>query len=397
MAKFNATLLPYQEEGVLAIHQHKHFIVADEPGLGKTIQALKACFDMGYRTLIICPAYLRMNWINEIAKFCPYLEYEVVSYSTKILPTGFDAVIVDESSYIKNLKAQRTLNVHKYAHKHKPKYLILLNGSPIMNRVEELYSQVTLVYPNIINLYPSVWSWLNRFSNRKVLKYGSQEYVKYEGVRNVDELKAILKRCMIRRKANSVLSLPPINQTKVVVKYGQDSKLQAEWDKFCQTGVTDGTAKKTSAITKAGFTAQYALDLISSGAHPIVIFSCHPDAVEIIKDDLINKGIRARGIVGNTAMDKREEILQEFIAGNVEVIVASMKAFNTGWTGTVANHMIFNDVDYVPEQNKQAALRIHRIGQEKPVFYHFIVGSKVDERIIDAVASKKEIIQQVMN
>lgn len=397
MAKFNATLLPYQEEGVSFIHDKKYAFIADEPGLGKTIQALKACYDKGFKTLIICPAYLRMNWINEIAKFCPYLEYQVVSYSTKVLPTGFDALIVDESSYIKNLKAQRTLNVHKYVHKNKLQYVILLNGSPIMNRVEELYSQVILVYPDVINPYPSIWSWLNRFSNRKVKRFGGQEYVSYEGVRNVDELKLILKKCMIRRKASSVLNLPPINQKKVVVKYGEDPKLQLEWEKFCQTGATDGTAKKASAIAKASFTAQYALDLLSSGVFPIVIFSCHPDAVGIIKDDLVGKAIRARAIIGSTDMGKREEVLQDFIAGNVDVIIASMKAFNTGWTGTVANHMIFNDVDFVPEQNKQAALRIHRIGQEKPVFYHFIVGSKVDERIIDAVASKKEIINQVMN
>lgn len=398
MSKFTTTLLPYQEEGVSFIHDKKHCIIGDEPGLGKTVQALKACYDRGFKTLIICPAYLRLNWISEIAKFCPYLEYQVVSYSTKILPTGFDALIVDESSYIKNIKAQRTLNVHRYAHKHTLQYIILLNGSPIKNRVEELYSQIILVYPKLINSYPSIWSFLNRFSNRTVKKYGSQEYIKYEGHRNIDELKAILQHCMIRRKADSVLDLPKINQKKVVVSYAEDKRLQQAWNEYLAgKGHKDGTAKKDSAIRKAGFTAQYVLDLISSGTYPVVVFSCHPDAVEDIFDELAEKHIRVRKVVGSTPMDQRSDIVKELQEGNLEVVVASLTAFNTGWTGTKASNMVFNDVHWVPEDNLQAAKRIHRIGQEMPVFYHFIVGSKVDEHIIDTNMGKKQLINAVMN
>jgi len=399
MSKFTATLLPYQEEGVSFIHNKKYCIVGDEPGLGKTVQALKACSDMGFRTLIICPAYLRMNWISEITKFCKYLDYEVVAYSqVKPFPTGFDAVIVDESSYIKSLKAQRTKKVHKYVSVNRPKYLILLNGSPIKNRVEELYSQIVLVYPKILKQYPNIWSFLNRFSNRVVRRYGNQEYIKYEGHRNIDELKAILSECMIRRKADSVLDLPKINQKKVVVNYGNDQKLQQEWDDYIAgRGSKDGKAKKDSAIRKAGFTANYVLDLINVGTYPVVVFSCHPDAVEIVFDELATKHIRVRKVTGSTAMDQRSDIVKDLQNGDLEVVVASLTAFNTGWTGTRSNNMVFNDVHWVPEDNVQAAKRIHRIGQDKPVFYHFIVGSKVDEHIIDTNMGKKRLIHAVMN
>ena len=399
MSKFTTALLPYQEEGVSFIHDKKYCIIGDEPGLGKTVQALKACHDKGFKTLIVCPAYLKRNWISEITKFCKYLEYEVVAYSQgKPFPTGFDAVIIDESSYIKSLKAQRTAKIHKYIAVNKPTYTILLNGSPIKNRVEELYSQVVLVYPEILKKYPSIWSFLNRFSNRTVKRYGMQEYVKYEGHRNIDELKAILQHCMIRRKADSVLDLPKINQKKVVVSYAEDKKLQQAWDDYnAGKGHKDGTAKKDSAIKKAGFTAQYVLDLVSSGTYPVVVFSCHPDAVEVIFDDLAAKHIRVRKVVGSTSMDQRSDIVKELQDGNVEVLVASLTAFNTGWTGTRASNMVFNDVHWVPEDNLQAAKRIHRIGQELPVFYHFVVGSKVDEHIIDTNLSKKQLINAVMN
>jgi SWI/SNF-related matrix-associated actin-dependent regulator 1 of chromatin subfamily A len=399
MSKFATTLLPYQEEGVSFIHDKKYCIIGDEPGLGKTVQALKACYDKGFKTLIICPAYLKRNWINEVTKFCKFLEYEVVAYSnSKPFPTGFDAVIVDESSYIKSLKAQRTMKVHKYAAINKPQYLILLNGSPIKNRVEELYSQVVLVYPAITKKYPSIWSFLNRFANRTVKRYGNQEYVSYEGHRNIDELKLILQHCMIRRKADTVLDLPKINQKKVVVSYAEDKKLQQAWnDYIAGKGVKDATAKKDSAIRKAGFTAQYVLDLISSGTYPVVVFSCHPDAVESIFDDLAAKHIRVRKVVGATPMDQRSDIVKDLQAGDIEVVVASLTAFNTGWTGTKASNMVFNDVHWVPEDNVQAAKRIHRIGQDKPVFYHFVVGSKVDDHIIDANMGKKQLINAVMN
>lgn len=399
MSKFTATLLPYQEVGVSFIHDKKYCLIGDEPGLGKTIQALKACHDKGLKTLIICPAYLKRNWIAEVTKFCKFLEYEVVAYSSHSpFPTGFDAVIVDESSYIKSLKAQRTMKVHKYVHNNKPQYLILLNGSPIKNRVEELYSQIVLVYPAITKQYPSIWSFLNRFSNRTVKRYGSQEYVSYEGHRNIDELKSILQHCMIRRKADAVLDLPKINQKKVIVSYAEDKKLQQAWDDYIAgKGVKDATAKKDSAIRKAGFTGQYVLDLVSSGTYPVVVFSCHPDAVESIFDDLAAKHIRVRKVVGSTHMDQRSDIVNQLQAGDIEVVVASLTAFNTGWTGTKASNMVFNDVHWVPEDNTQAAKRIHRIGQDKPVFYHFVVGSKVDDHIIDANMGKKQLIQAVMN
>jgi len=399
MVKFNASLLPYQEEGVNFIHKSKRCLIGDEPGLGKTIQALKACFDKGYRTLIICPAYLRTNWIDEIGRFCPSLDYVVCSYSQNTpFPTGFDALILDESAYIKGYKSQRTLKVHKYVSLYAPKYVILLNGSPIKNRVEDLYSQLTLISYDILDDYPSIWTWLNKFSNRKVKKYGSQQYIVYEGHKNTPELKALLSKYMIRRKADTVLDLPPINQRKVIVSYREESALKEEWEEYVGTGnAKTSTAKKESAIKKSLYTGRFVYDLVASNNFPIVVYSCHPEAVEKIANYLQGRGLRVREITGSTKMALRSEIVKELQNGDIEVVVASLLAFNTGWTGTKSNTMVFNDISWVPEDNLQAAKRIHRIGQDRPVFYHFIVGSKVDESILDANLQKKSIIQAVLN
>jgi len=398
MVKFNASLLPYQEVGVNFIHKSKRCLIGDEPGLGKTIQALKACFDMGFKTLIICPAYLRTNWINEIAKFCPSLSYVVCSYSqTKPYPSDVNAVILDESSYIKSTKSQRTMRVHRHLRLVRPKYVILLNGSPIKNRVEDLYSQLALISPDIVDQYPSIWAWLNKFSNRTIKRYGLQEYIKYEGHKNTSELKELLSKYMIRRKADSVLELPPVNQRKVIVSYGNDDKLQKEWDVYVKGHARDSKAKKESAIRKSLYTGQFVYDLVVSDTFPIVVYSCHPEAVDKIAEYLSSKKLRVRKITGLTKMDSRSEIVKELQDGDIEVVVASLLAFNTGWTGTKSNTMVFNDISWVPEDNVQAAKRIHRIGQDRPVFYHFIVGSKVDETILDANLQKKSIIQAVLN
>ena len=74
----NIELYPYQKNGIEYALEHKHVIIGDEMGLGKTVQALGVAAHTGKFTLIVCPAYLKQNWKNEINKFCPQLKYKII-------------------------------------------------------------------------------------------------------------------------------------------------------------------------------------------------------------------------------------------------------------------------------------------------------------------------------
>lgn len=373
----------------------------DRPGVGKSLEILASICEVQKKALIICPPHLANHWTGEVQKFtqltigdeiviCPYTMLQKRHKSL----VNFGFVALDEAHYIKNLQAQRTQLIHSFLYDATPEYFAYATGTPIMNRIPEIYSfLVALSYyphvePKIVDKYPTHYQFCQRFCNVSEVRFGGRSVMQYSGMKNVEELKTYLKPWTISRNYSETEGM----ETQMVnANYKEDSELERAWVEYQEGGEISPTAKKGSAIAKAHFTAEYVRTEVESGNSPIVVFSDHPDAVHLIERE-VSQSCRVASIVGGVAMSKREEIVQKFQNGQLDVLVLSTGSSSTGLTLTKAWTVVFNDVPWQPEELHQARKRIDRIGQTKKTRAVYVVGSKVDERIIKSLTAKRKVI-----
>lgn len=407
-------LYPYQEEGVAYALAHHYCIIGDGMGLGKTLQAIEVIKRTGLKALIVCPAFLRETWRRELEKFSSLKikvckssftfednDVAIVSYSNlnkaAALFKTVEIVVADEVHYLKNPDAKRTENFHRYMEIFKPERFIGLSGTAIKNRIPEFYSLLALCSYNTrgtsgVNVLErfDYWDFCCHFSNRQEFRVGNRTVTKFVGHRNVDELRTLLKDKYIRRKASDVLDLPPIIRKDIVLDHDtiDHDLLKAYQDRNGKAFINH---KVNSALIKVKHTAAYAQELIDQGEGPIIIFTDHVKPAEELAQRL-----SAACITGQTPMNKRDEIVQRFQAGKIEVLVATIGSLSVGVTLTRSRNIIFNDLSFVPGDIAQAEKRIHRIGQGGSCVIHRIFWGQVDVFIGKSLDSKLKTISEVL-
>ena len=427
--EFTVDPYKYQLRGIKYLLKHFYCILADEQGLGKTLQAI-AIILMGIRqkkkTLVVCPAYLRDNWWVELEMLpkSQWVEQEIVrndkdlekldlehtdvvmiSYnfisSAEKLFDWADFVIADEAQALKELDTGWTTAFHQFVYEYCPERLLLLSGTPIKNRVQEWYSLLLLMSYDRKNSNGEKVSDLFRHGNQFAKFFSEVEYVpirggrvieKFHGIRNSGRLKQLLKGKYIRRLAESELDLPKLLRKDVVVSYRDDGGLLRAWNSFVSgTPETNSSSKSKSAAIKAPFTAKYCKALYEETRQPILIFTDHRDSAKILSETL-----KCPEINGSTPHEKRTQIAKAFQRGFHPFLVATIRSFNTGVTLTAAKDLIFNDLNWVPGENDQALKRFYRIGQTKTCRAHYIYGSPQDRYIAHQLDEKLIAIRRAM-
>jgi len=426
--KLTAKLFPHQAEDVKFCLKHKYFLIGSEMGVGKTLSAIGVSAATGYKTLVVCPAFLKYNWKAEFLKFTDLEEKNILiveraadigtASKYKVIIVNYERlakceflfeqaghVIVDEAHMLKNLQAKRTGLFHEFLERNRPKNLTLLTGTPVKNRVEEFFSLLKILSYcpngtnglNICEHYRTQYSFSNNFSYEKVYKIyvrGREvEVRKFEGLKNAIELRTFFEGKYIRRLTEDVLDLPELLERYVDVHYKYDDSSLEEYSKH-QGKVDDHimAIKSGSALAKAPFTVNYARNIFEETGKPVVIFSDHVDPVHLISGKLEKAGV----ITGQTSISSRHEIINEFQSGKLDYLVATIGAASTGITLTAATDLIFNDMSYVQADNAQASKRIHRIGQKNTCRIHKICGSHVDKMITKSLTSKMKVIEQIL-
>jgi SWI/SNF-related matrix-associated actin-dependent regulator 1 of chromatin subfamily A len=379
---------------------HHYSINACEMGLGKTVQAIAVLAELDVKTMVVCPAYLKRNWVKEIRKFVePYdnLAPLILSYEEFTKNSGQYVepkyLIFDEAHYLKNMTAKRTKAAHRYVKKVKPEYLLLLTGTPIKNRVAEFYSLLKLCSYNPrgtsgLPLTKGYHTFAEALSYRQEfrLPYGGKA-VKYTGLRNKPLLLKYLKDKYFRRTAADELDLPGLTRNHIPIDIASEDGLQEDFD----NGSTHlSSAKSNMAALKAPYTARYANDVLAQTEGPLLIFSDHVDSTRTIAREL-----GGTYITGETAADKRASIVDLFQKGRINVLVATIGSMSTGWTLTAANRIIFNDLSWCPADNAQAEARICRIGQERACFVSYMVADGIDEQITRTLNEKAKVLNDL--
>lgn len=405
MSDAGLELFDFQKVGVAKILKHKYYLLADPMGFGKTIQALTAIKEAGKKTLIVCPAFLRFTWEDEAEKFYGKdfaSTLTIISYSSfhRLKDMRYDFVVCDEAHYLKNPKAKRTQFFFSLIRKNRPEYLLLMTGTPIKNRVGEFWSllQLLSLNPGPTNghrLRMSHFEFQRHFSNLRYQKINGRQFAKFEGHRNIPELKQILIGKYLRRKSDAV-ELPPLRRTMVEFKPGkskQEQDLEKAWEEYNSGKKSKhlSVVKAVTALAKVPDTLKYIQDIVDQDEQ-VVVFTDHVKVVEA----LAARSPTYRGITGSTSMDKRGEIIRQFQACKVQVICATIGALSTGVTLTAASNLIFNDYPWVPADLLQAEKRIHRIGQDKPCVIHMLFSGPIDRMIYAQLVKKLKTIKEVV-
>ncbi len=440
---FVGELRPYQQRGLdwLAFCRDAGLgcVLADDMGLGKTIQALAAMAPrLGTKTLVVSPTSVMFNWMAETAKFRPDLSistyhgarraldrsadvvltsYPILRNDTDELTTiQWDTVILDESQTIKNPDSQ----IARAAYRLKAKWRVTLSGTPIENRLDELWSQLHFTNPGLLGGRAD-------FQDR----WG-------EPINNGDgaaaaRLRERIRPFVLRRlKGEVARELPPRTDSIMYVELDETERVtydaikaatQRDIVKLLEQGggvmaaleallrlrqaachgallpsLTRGNPQSPPSSSKLDRLLEALSDAVADG-HRALVFSQWTSLLDLIEPALGNAGIGLVRLDGSTPAADRGDLVAKFQdPAGPPVMLLSLKAGGTGLNLTAADHVFLVDPWWNPAVEDQAADRTHRIGQDKPVMvYRMVARDTVEERILELQARKRALANAALS
>ena len=422
-------LFDYQKQGIEFLVSKHGGMLLDEQGLGKTVQALKACEQVDPQVLVIvCPAIMRGTWLHHVANLIPsniqvvinsyewYVKLDNYKSLIKSIKGKKVAVIVDESHYIKTPTSKRTKTVQHLLSLDNIVFKVLLTGTPVTRDVDDLYTQLKVFYPDFCR---SIFEYRKKYMNC-IHSYFGDVYKGFKNEYSRQEIIKYLKLCSLRRtKKSAGLNLPSIVRQPVYIdinkKIAKQSLEILDYATKVINGVDDYTLYKTDLAEEASHIAsirkalgvakvpqvlQYVEHLLQSGITKLVLFGVHVDVVNLIYESLKEKykDIKTHRIIGATTSTQREKIIKEFQELETpQILVANMIACGVGVTLTKSHTVVFAELDFTPSNIMQAEARVHRITQEHIVNSIFIIAKdSLDEKILGIIREKIEVIKEVI-
>lgn len=440
---------PYQQDGIVYGLTHKRLIIGDEPGLGKTLQSIGIVDTAGaYPCLVICPSSLKINWQREFEKFTdksalvldnsvrttwPYLlkmgmhhvaivNYESLrKYFVWDIKGGksfrlkdvvfcpqikmFKSIIIDESHRVKDPSAQQTiftkgLSVGK-------EWIILLSGTPVVNRPEDLVSQL------------SIMGRLQDFGGATQFKADYCTDPKDKDAEPTVPLSVLSQKlydtCMIRREKAKVLpQLPDKTRVDLYVDISNGAEydlaaadLAAYLEQY--TECTDYeirrkmrmealvrfmTLRQLATLGKLAQAIDFIRTFLDSGKKLIVFCSLH----EVV-DALVKAFPGAVTVTGRDSAVAKQSAVDAF-QNNPEtrLIICSIKAAGVGLTLTASSNVAFVELAWTYADCCQCEDRAHRIGQKDNVTCYYLLGrGTIDQTIYALIHRKKSIAAEIMN
>lgn len=415
-----------QKEVLEFVLSHPYSIIALDMGMGKTPISLGIKDRLPEeRFLVVCPASIIFNWKKEIEKWLENQtvttfkankdvyypvdsDFVILSYDMAIKhPYLFEwatTVILDEATQIKEMKTQRTQKIHQHIYENSVPRVHLLTGTPILNRVKEFYSLIALCNYNpktgggqFLKKFTNDIDFADRYSHRVEFekwmydkKWGKERrirIVRWEGSKNVEELKTWLRGIYIRKTSKR----PPIIYQDIFVEDFNDEALLAEFKKFTEENTSvDSPIKRDAALKKAPLTIRYIETILKDWETPILVFTDHREPCKLIANHF-----GSDPITGEMSPQKRQEMANRFQEGQIPVLAATYGSMSMGHTLTASNLIVENDYPWVPGILKQTDFRINRETQKRQCYVHRILGSEQDKYILNAVLQKQNVIDKI--
>ena len=440
------SLYPYQKEGIRFAFEKGKSIIADEMGLGKTVQAIGAAellrkSGLVSSVLIICPTSLKYQWQKEIEKFTDssavviegnpirraqmYKEdafYKIVSYHAMNRDVRMkgemyaECIIMDEVQRLKNWNTQIARSAR---HIHSD-YSIVLSGTPLENKLEELYSVMQLVDQYCLGPY-------YKFIEETTVRDETGKVLSYRNLNMVSE--KIRSRLIRRRKVDVSLQMPHRTDKLLFVPMTpQQREMHDEWKTavaqivfkwkrmhfLSETDrrrlllmlnqmrmVCDSTFildQKTRFDTKVEETMNILKDLFESGDEKVVIFSQWERMTRLIAGELDSAGVRYSSLNGMVPSEKRKKLCDDFMEDPDCRVFISTDAGSTGLNLQVASLVINLDLPWNPAVLEQRIARIYRIGQKRSIqVINMVARDSFEERMLSTLNFKSSLFEGIFD
>ena len=453
-------LMPHQAELVAAAKGgHRTFLLADEPGLGKTAQALLAAQAANaYPLLAVVPNVVKTSWAREAGLWTPnrpatvihgngdnidgfadivIVNYEVLDRHVGWLgDLGFRGMVVDEAHFIKNKSSQRSQHVLQLSERIRSRIarplLMALTGTPLINDIED---------------FRAIWQFLGWIDDKKPLAQLMDALEETGLIPGEPGFYPAARRCVVdlgivrRRKVDVAADIPARRVADLPVELDDQAgrsireaerelarRLVARYEKALETrtsgAVVEGidhdlvrrvatweredTSTKTDenvfsmmrriGQAKAGLAADYAAQL-AHNVGKVVFFAKHIDVMDVAEETFAKRGIQYSSIRGDQTPKTRQKNIDAFVNDpEVAIVVCSLSAAGVGLNLQVASNMVLAELSWTDAEQTQAIDRIHRIGQEEPVTAWRIIASQtIDTRIAELIDSKAGLAARALD
>lgn len=439
-------LYPYQKEGIRFAFCAGKSIIADEMGLGKTIQAIGTAELMKNHhfissVLIVCPTSLKYQWKKEIERFTDSQAvvvegnhlvrkklyeaeetYKIVSYNSvcndiKILKSlHTDFLIMDEVQRLKNWNTKISRNARHI----ESEYAVILSGTPLENKLEELYSIMQFVDQFCLGPY-------YQFVDQTVVKSDTGKVISYKNLNAIGER---MKNVLIRRRKKDVALQLPGRMDKVlfVPMTEQQREMHDEYQnivaqlvfKWTRTRflsekdrkrlllllsqmrmICDSTYildQKSRYDTKVEETLNILKNVFDSGDEKVVIFSQWERMTRLIAKELDELGVRYEYLHGGVPSEARKNLVDNFTELPESRVFLSTDAGSTGLNLQVASILINLDLPWNPAVLEQRIARIYRIGQKRNIQVINLVASQtIEERMLSTLNFKTSLFEGILD
>ncbi|MBU0986579.1 MAG: DEAD/DEAH box helicase, partial [Proteobacteria bacterium] len=439
----NTELLPYQLDGIAFAVGAGRAVIADDMGLGKTIQGIGVAELLSQdadisKALIICPASLKSQWRLEIKRFsnrsCQLVigsaqertaQYDSACFFTicnyeqvlrdilSIEKVKWDLIILDEGQRIKNWEAKTSQTIKAL----KSPFALVLSGTPLENRLDELYSVVEFIDDR--RLGPAF-----RFFNQYRV---TDESGKVLGYKNLDVLREKLKPVLLRRTRKMVLKDLPSRTTEIMRVPPTDEQVQIHngHKRIIQTIITKKyltemdilrlqkallmcrmAANSTFLVDKQppGFSSKLKeLDsllaqLADEEDRKIILFSEWTTMLNLIEPILERRQLNYVRLDGSVPQKKRQGLMHQFQNNPDCKLFISTNAGSTGLNLQAANTVVNVDLPWNPAVLEQRISRVHRMGQTRPVqVFILVTEDTLEENLLGTLAAKHELSLAVLD
>ncbi|MCR4587120.1 MAG: DEAD/DEAH box helicase [Lachnospiraceae bacterium] len=396
------TLRSYQEFGAKYILKQGQVLLGDEMGLGKTIMAIAAMASIAAKRpdahfMVVCPASVLINWCREIEKHSALkafllhgdhrreemeqflnrggvavTNYESLDEFIEELerPLTLAMLVVDEAHYVKNPEAKRTK--YLYETRQFAERTLLMTGTPLENRVEEMCSIIAIIRQDMI-----------------------EDIHEYAFMKNSDQFKKILAPVYLRRTREDVLKELPemVDEPQWVNPTPEDKEpyiTEVVGGNFMGMRRIGWLQDDMSRSSKATRLMELCEEAFAEG-RKVLIFSYYKDTLQKVKTLLKDKCVGP--ITGATTISQRQDIIDFFSAQEEPLALASqVLAGGTGLNIQAASVVIFCEPQIKPSLETQAVSRVYRMGQVRSVLvYHLLCNDTVDEDMMLLLEEKQEI------
>jgi SWI/SNF-related matrix-associated actin-dependent regulator of chromatin subfamily A-like protein 1 len=430
-------LMPYQIDGVkFAEEANARCLIADEQGLGKTIQALAVLSlhkDSLLPCVIVTKTTIKLQWLYEVVKWTGLKSVQALTTSKEFAVPGMDvyvvtydllktekvfqfvdikSLIVDECQAIKNHLSERAKAVQRIVEAHKIEHIIGLSGTPIKNHAGEYFTILNLLQPS---RFPTYRGYLDRYCDSYETFYGD----KVGGLRNPELFKRNTEDFIIRRTKSEVLKdLPSLTRRfhhvefdgKVKKAY-QDASAELEelfYGEQTSETMTNMIAVMTkmrqiTGVSKVETAVDFVTDFLLSTDRKITIFVHHHVVAGLLKKNL-DDWLKSGGfkpcleISASQSGDMRALTTKMFSEPEHRVLIASTLAAGEGLNLQFCSDAILLERQWNPANEEQAEARFHRFGQKNAVtITYMIVSETIDEYFTELVEQKRAIVANTLD